>query len=232
MRNAQKAAFGVLTLLLATGAIAVSSGAALAASGGGSSPTAVVAKKRCNKGFVTKIVRHRQRCVKKRRPPTAPKPAAPIVPGPPAAAPTPPTPPTATAPAPPAPPPPAWDDGRWRGFYSEDGSVDLLFNVLAGRLYTGGFDSFFINAACSDGSFDPSAISPVQASIASNGDFAGSGVYSPGFGMQIPWHLSGHISRRSITGGVFTVDPYTDFFGDSCGGTTHFTGQWIAAYTL
>jgi hypothetical protein len=103
---------------------------------------------------------------------------------------------------------------------------------LGGRLYTGGFDSFFISAACSDGSFDSSAIAPVQASIAANGDFAGSGVYSPGFGQQIPWQLSGNISGKAITEGTFTAGPYTDFFGHSCGGTTHFTGQWIAAYTL
>jgi hypothetical protein len=40
------------------------------------------------------------------------------------------------------------------------------------------------------------------------------------------------ISGKSITGGTFTAGPYTDFFGNSCGGTTHFTGRWIAAYTL
>lgn len=125
----------------------------------------------------------------------------------------------------------AWAEGRWAGHYAENG-VELRFNVLGGRLYTGGFDSFFIYAACSDGSSDPSAIAPVQAMIASNGNFAGSGVYSPGFGQQIPWQVSGHISGRSITGGTFTAGPYADFSGNSCGGTTHFTGQWIASYTL
>jgi hypothetical protein len=126
---------------------------------------------------------------------------------------------------------PPWDDGRWAGHYAEN-SVDLRFNVVGSRLYTGGFDDFFISAACSDGSFDSSAIGPVQASIAANGDFAGSGVHSPGFGQQIPWQLSGHIAGKSITGGAFTVGPYTDFYGHTCGATTHFTGQWIAAYTL
>jgi hypothetical protein len=224
MRKAQRAAVGVLTLLLATGAVATAAGTALAASGGRGSPTAVEAKHKCKKGFVTKIVRNRQRCVKKRRRPTPP--------APPVAAPTPPP---VAAPTPPpvaAPTAPAWDDGRWRGYYAENGSVDLLFNVVGGQLYTGGFDAFFIEAACSDGSFDPSAISPVHASIASTGDFAGSGVYSPGFGLQIPWQLSGHISMKTITGGTFTVGPYTDSYGNSCGGTTHFTGQWIAAYTF
>ena len=218
MRKSRKTVFGVLTLLLATGAMALLPGSALAAPNGSGSPSAVAAKKKCKKGSVRKIVKKKQTCVKKRR-------MAPTGPGP--------TAPAGTAPtAPQGQPAPAWSDGRWRGYYAESGAVELLFNVVGGRLYTGGFDSFFIHAACSGGSFDPSAISPVQASIASNGDFAGSGVYSPGFGQQIPWQLSGHISGKSITGGTFTVGPYNDFFGNSCGGTAHFTGQWIADYTL
>jgi hypothetical protein len=233
MRKARKVVFGVLTLLLATGALAVPAGSANAASDGSGSRSAVEAKKKCKKGFVRKkqrcvkarkkckkgFVRKKQRCVKERpTAPTGPGPTAPTGPGP-------------TAPTGPGPTAPAWDEGRWRGHYAENG-VELLFNVLGGKLYTGGFDAFFIHAVCSDGSFDPSAIAPVQATIASNGDFTGSGVYSPGFGQQIPWQLSGHISGKSITGGTFAAGPYADFSGDSCGGTTHFTGQWIAAYTL
>jgi hypothetical protein len=233
MPKARKAAFGVLTTLLATGAFAVPAGSAIAASDRSGSRTTVEATKKCKngfvrknrrcvrvtkckKGFVRKIVRNRQTCVKKTPPaptrpgPTVPGPAAPTVPGP-------------TA--------PPWNDGRWRGHYAENG-IELLFNVVGGTLYTGAFDSFFVSAACSDGSFDPIATAPVQATIASNGDFAGSGVYSPGFGQQIPWQLSGHISGTSITGGTFTAGPYTNFFGSSCGGTARFTGQWIAAYTL
>lgn len=236
MREARKAVAGVLaTLCLATAAFAVAAGSAVAgADRSGARPavaaknckkgfvrkqqTCVAAKKKCKKGFVRK----HQTCVRKRRPaPSGPGPTAPTAPtGPGAAAPTGPG---ATA--------PAWDDGRWAGHYAENG-VELLFNVLGGRLYTGGFDSFFISAACSDGSFDSSAIAPVQAPIAVNGDFAGSGVYSPGFGQQIPWQLAGHVSGKTITGGTFTAGPYADFFGHSCGGTTHFSGQWIAAYTL
>jgi hypothetical protein len=242
MRKIRTAVAGVLaTLLLATGAFAVPAGSAAAASDGSGSRSAVDAKKKCKKGFVRKkqtcveakkkckkgFVRKKQTCVRKRRTsPTGPGPTAPTGPGPNA-----PTGPGATAPTGPGPTAPAWDEGRWRGNYAENG-VELLFNVLGGRLYTGGFDSFFISAACSDGSFDSSAIAPVQAPIASNGDFAGSGVYSPGFGQQIPWQLSGHISGKSITGGTFTAGPYTNFFGSSCAGTTHFTGQWIAAYTF
>jgi hypothetical protein len=229
--------FGVLTLLLATGAFAVPVGSATAASAGSGSRSAVDAMKKCKKGFVRKTVRKKQTCVdakkkckkgfvrkkqlcvKKRR--TAlPSPGSTAPPSP-----------GSTAPPSPGPTAPAWNEGRWRGHYAENGA-ELLFNVVGGRLYTGGFDSFFIEAACSGGSFDPSAIAPVEAPIASNGDFAGSGVYSPGFGQQIPWQLSGHISGTTITGGTFTAGPYTDFFGNSCGGTTHFTGQWIAAYTF
>jgi len=226
MRKARKAGAGLLaTLLLAAGAIAIPAGSATAAAGASGSRSAVDAKKKCKKGFVRKLVRKtgsvkkKQTCVRKRRKaPTGP-------------APTPPTRPKPTVPPGPAPTAPPWDDGRWAGHYAEN-SVDLRFNVVGSRLYTGGFDDFFISAACSDGSFDSSAIGPVQASIAANGDFAGSGVHSPGFGQQIPWQVSGHIAGKSITGGVFTVGPYNDFYGHSCGGTTHFTGQWIAAYTL
>jgi hypothetical protein len=240
MRTAKKAVGGVLaTLVLATGVFAVPAGSAIATSDGSGSPSAVAAKKKCKKGYVRK----KKRCVKKTRKaptgsgPTAPTGAAPTAPT--GAAPTTPTgpgPTTPTGPGPttptaPGPTGPAWSEGRWRGFYAENG-VELLLNVLEGRLYTGGFDDFFIQATCIGGDPDPSAIAPVQASIASNGDFAGSGVYSPGFGLQIPWQLSGHISGTSITGGTFTVGPYTNTFGNSCGGTTHFTGQWIAAYTL
>jgi hypothetical protein len=238
MREARKTVAGVLAaLLLATGASAVPASFAIAASDGSGSRSAADAKSKCKKGFVTKIVRHKQTCVeakkkckkgfvKKKRACVRKRRTAPT-----GTAPTAPTGPAPTAPTGPGPSAPAWDEGRWRGFYAENG-VELLFNVVGGRLYTGGFDSFFISAACSGGSVDSSAIAPVQASIASNGDFAGSGVYSPGFGQQIPWQLSGHISGKSITGGTFTAGPYTDFFGNSCVGTTHFTGQWIAAYTF
>jgi hypothetical protein len=125
----------------------------------------------------------------------------------------------------------AWAEGRWAGHYAENG-VELLFNVVGSRLYTGGFDSFFVYAPCTDGFIDPVSIAPVQASIASNGNFSGSGVYSPGFGNPVPWQLSGHISGRSITGGTFTAGPYIGFYGGSCGVTTHFTAQWIAPYTF
>ncbi len=206
MRPTRRAGLGAVALLLATGALATAAGSAPAAADAAGSRAAVEAKKKCKKGFV----RRKQTCVRKRTAPAVPPPAAPAGPGPAA---------------------PAWDDGRWRGSYAENG-VELLFNVSGGQLYTGGFDSFFIHAACSDGSFDPSAISPVRATIAASGDFAGSGVYSPGFGQQIPWQLSGHLAGKAITAGTFTAGPYTDFFGNTCGGTTHVTGQWIAAYTF
>jgi hypothetical protein len=231
MRNPRITVFGV-TLLLAMGALALPANSAIAAPNGNSS-TAVAAKKRCKKGFVKKkgkcvrakrckkgyarkVVKHKRLCVKKQRTNVAPK--APTTTGP-------------TAQAPAAPAAPAWSDGRWRGYYS-DNSVELLFNVVGGRLYTGGFDSFFVDATCDGGGIDPADVAPVQASISPNGDFSGSGVYSPGFGQQIPWQVSGHISGQSITSGTFTVGPYANFGGGSCSGTTHFTGQWVADYTF
>jgi hypothetical protein len=229
MRNPRTAVFAA-TLLLAVGVLALPANSALAAAHGSSSPAAIAAKKgckkgsvrkhgkcvkakKCKKGYVRKVVKHKRRCVKRRRANVAP------------------TAPPATAPPAQAPAAPAWSDGRWRGYYS-DSSLDLLFNVVGGRLYTGGFDSFFVDAACDGGGIDPAQVAPVQASISPGGDFSGSGVYSPGFGQQIPWHVSGHIAGKSITSGTFTVGPYTDFYGGSCSGTTHFTGQWFAAYTL
>ena len=248
MQKARKAVFGVLaTLLLAAVPFAVPAGPAIAATNGSGTPSAAAAKKKCKKGYVRKTVRKKQKCVKKRR--TAP--THPRRPRPPPAdrahepradrahepradrahdpAPAAPTAPAPTAPTNPGPTAPAWNEGRWAGHYAENG-VELLFNVLGGQLYTGGFDDFFVDANCPGGVFnpDPDLISPVQASIASNGDFSGSGVYQS----RIPWQLSGHISGKSITGGTFTVGPYNDFSGVSCSGTTHFTGQWIASYTL
>jgi hypothetical protein len=219
-------------LLLATAALALP---ATSASAAASSPTAIAAKKKCRTGFVKKkhkcvkvkkcktgyarkVVHHKRVCVRKPQPNVAP------------------TPPTAPATTPPAPTPgtpagPAWSDGRWRGTYS-DSSLDLLFNVVGNRLYTGGFDSFFVDASCDGGGIDPANVAPVEATISPGGDFSGSGTYSPGFGQQIPWQVSGHISGTSITGGTFTVGPYTDFYGGTCNGTTHFTGRWFGAYTF
>jgi hypothetical protein len=231
MSNLRIAGFGV-TLLLA-GALALPAGSALAAANGSRSPTAVAAKKKCKTGFVKKkrkcvkakkckkgyarkVVHHKRQCVKKRRTHVAP--TAPTAPGSP-------------VPAPGAPAAPAWSDGRWRGYYSGN-SLDLLFNVVGGRLYTGGFDSFFVDAACDGGGIDPANVAPVEATISPSGDFSGSGDYSPGFGQQIPWQVSGHIAGKAISGGTFTVGPYTDFYGGTCNGTTHFTGQWIQDYTF
>jgi hypothetical protein len=207
MRKTRKSLFGVLaTVLMAAVAFSVPAGSAMAASDGSGSPSAAAAAKKCKRGYVWN--KKKRKCVRKRAPGTAPGTSPGTSPG------------------------AAWAEGRWSGNYAESG-VRLLFNVSGGRLYTGGFDDFFVHATCSDGGFDPVAVSPVQASIASNGNFTGSGVFSPGFGQQRTWHLSGHIAGRSITGGVFTVDPY-NYFGSGvvCGGTTHFTAQWFGTYTF
>ena len=205
MRKARRALYGMLaTVLCAAVAFAVPAGSAIAASDGSGSHSAVEAKKKCKKKK-----KHRK-CKKKKKKKKQQQSGG------------------------------AYLQGRYSGTYAEN-ATDLLFNVSGGRVYTGPFDSFFIEADCTNLDYpntvpqaytDPSAIEPVQASIASNGDFAGSGVYTPGFGLQIPWQLSGHISGTSITGGAFTAGPYTDTYGDPCGGTTHFTAQWYGDYTL
>lgn len=132
----------------------------------------------------------------------------------------------------------AWSEGRYQGTYAEN-NVNLAFNVAGGRVYTGPFDSFYIDATCHN--VDPgytgpnqtytdgSAIEPVAAGI-SGGSFSGSGVYVPGGGEQIAWKLSGNISGKSISGGTFSVN-YTDYYGNPCSGTTHFTAAWYGAYT-
>ena len=130
----------------------------------------------------------------------------------------------------------AYLQGRWFGAWAE-GPADLLFNVVGARLYTGAFDSFFAQATCYNSSgvgsptyTDVTFIKPVEASIA-NGSFSGTGTYPTGSGRFLPWKLSGKISGRFITNGVFEVGPYPDFAGDPCSGTTHFTAEFRGPYT-
>jgi hypothetical protein len=125
--------------------------------------------------------------------------------------------------------------GRYSGTYAEN-NVDLFFNVAGGRVYTGPFDTFYIDAPCSEGLSDISTIEPVQASIKSDGSFLGSGVWVVGTGpsgFSVPWTLSGRIAGKSITNGVFSVGPYTyPFSTKTCSGSTHFTAAWYASGTL
>jgi hypothetical protein len=117
----------------------------------------------------------------------------------------------------------AYSEGRYSGSFSEGGQV--YFSVGGGRMYTEGRDAFALNASCSDGSTDYTPIYPVQASI-SNGAFAQSGSFTPGFGQVIPWSISGHIAGTSVSNGVFAVGPYQDFYGNSCSATGHFSATW------
>lgn len=128
-------------------------------------------------------------------------------------------------------------EGRYAGTYAEN-NVDLFFNVLGGRVYTGPFDAFYLDATCynADPNYtgpqvttDSTAYEPVQATIGPGGSFAGSGVYNTGFTSH-PWTLTGQISGGSITG-TFTSS-YTDTYGDPCSGSTSFTAQWYGSYTL
>jgi hypothetical protein len=130
-------------------------------------------------------------------------------------------------------------EGRYAGTYAEN-NVDLLFNVAGGRVYTGPFDGFYIDATCYNTNpeytgeqvtTDASAVEPVQATISGNGSFFGSGVYTPGFGLQMAWTLSGQIAGKSITGGTFSVN-YRNYYGDPCSGSTSFTAQWYGSYVL
>src|SRR4051794_38209442 len=76
----------------------------------------------------------------------------------------------------------AWSEGRYQGTYAEN-NVNLPFNVVGSRLYTGPFDSFYIDATCHSPTevyTDGTAIEPVEAAIAGSGNFSGSGVYTPG----------------------------------------------------
>src|SRR5262249_11135637 len=77
---------------------------------------------------------------------------------------------------------------------------------------------------CSDGSTD-FEYGSVQAAI-SNGAFSASGSWPLVGAGPIPWRISGQIAGQSVTNGVFSVGPYTDFYGNTCGGTVHFTAQY------
>lgn len=142
--------------------------------------------------------------------------------------------------APPPSPAAPWADGRWQGTYAEN-NVDLAFNIVGTRLYTGPFDAFYIDATCRN--VDPGytgpnqvytnahAIEPVEAAIGGDGRFSGSGTYRPGPSTTIPWTISGRVSGKSLTDGAFSVN-YTDGYGNPCSGTTRFTAAWYGDYTL
>jgi hypothetical protein len=127
-------------------------------------------------------------------------------------------------------------EGRYAGTYAEN-NVDLFFNVAGGRVYTGPFDAFYVDAPCNFGLSDPSAIEPVQANIAGNGSFSGSGVWvvaggTGPSGFSIPWTLTGQIKGGTITSGVFQVGPYSYSDGKTCSGSTHFTATWYGPYII
>lgn len=133
----------------------------------------------------------------------------------------------------------SWQDGRYQGTYAEN-NVDLAFNVVGTRLFTGPFDGFYLTATCQnvDPDYtgeqvytDSSAIEPVEATIASNGDFYGEGQYFTEESPPMDWTIRGHISGGNVTNGEFSAT-YTDTFGNPCSGTTRFTASWYGDYTL
>lgn len=130
-------------------------------------------------------------------------------------------------------------EGRYSGTWSGN-SANLFFNVSGGRVYTGPFDYFYIDETCYNSNplytgpdqvyREADAIGPVQANIAPDGSFSGSGVYTPGFGQTVPWTLTGKVAGGSATG-VFSVN-YRNGYNDPCSGMASFTAQWYAPYTL
>ncbi len=120
-------------------------------------------------------------------------------------------------------------DGRWQGTY-ETSNANLAFNIQGNRLYTGPFDSFYIEPMCADGNRDSTAIEPVEATINPDGSFSGSGTYRPSPDMAIPWTLTGHISGRTMTG-TFSAT-YEDGVQGHCSGSMNFTAAWYGDYTL
>jgi hypothetical protein len=127
-------------------------------------------------------------------------------------------------------------EGRYHGNYAEN-NVDLFFNVVGSRLYTGPFDSFFVDAPCNFGLSDQSDIKPVQATIAPNGTFSGSGTWvvaggTGPSGFTIPWRLTGLISGTTVTSGKFEVGPYSFSDGKTCSGSTSFTAAWFSPFVL
>jgi hypothetical protein len=130
-------------------------------------------------------------------------------------------------------------EGRYLGHWSGN-SANLAFNVFGGRVYTGPFDYFYIDETCYNTNpnytgpdqvyHESDAIGPVQANIAPDGSFSGTGVYTPGFGQTVPWTLSGKVSGGTATG-TFSVN-YRNGYNDPCSGAASFTAQWYGDYTL
>lgn len=121
-----------------------------------------------------------------------------------------------------------WADGRWQGTYSAS-NADLAFNVVGNRLYTGPFDSFYVESVC-EYNTDAIAMEPVEATIGPDGNFSGSGVYRPSATASVPWTISGHISGQRLTG-TLSVS-YSDSFHGACSGRADFTAVWYGDYTL
>jgi hypothetical protein len=130
-------------------------------------------------------------------------------------------------------------EGRYQGRYAEN-NVDLAFNVVGSRLFTGPFDRFYIDATCRNVNPDytgpdqvytnANAIDPVDATIAADGTFFGEGLHRTGVTPPKPWRITGRITGDAITGEFSTE--FTDAYGNPCSGLTRFTAAWYGAYTL
>ena len=131
-------------------------------------------------------------------------------------------------------------DGRYQGRYATT-NADLAFNVAGGRLFTGPFDSFYVEAVClnADPAYtgpdqvypSPRAIEPVEAPIAADGTFRGQGSVHPGSGSPpIAWTIAGRIVGGDVQGEVSVT--FTDPYGNPCQGAATFTARYYGAYVL
>ena len=126
--------------------------------------------------------------------------------------------------------------GRYSGTYAEN-NVDLFFNVAGGRVYTGPFDTFYIDAPCSEGLSDISTIEPVQASIRNDGSFSWVGRLGRRLGPErllgpLDPHRADRGEVRSPTACSPSVPTRTRCSTKTCSGSTHFTASWYASGTL
>ena len=134
--------------------------------------------------------------------------------------------------------PAATRDGRYQGSYA-DNSVDVSFNVVGARLFTGPFDAFYLQATCrnADPAYtgpdqlytDATAIEPIVATIADDGAVSGEGVHRTGSTPPIPWRITGRVTGESVSGEL--AADYTDVYGNPCSAVSRFSAGWYGAYT-
>jgi hypothetical protein len=133
-------------------------------------------------------------------------------------------------------PAPAYRDGRWKGRDSTSTVFDV--NVQNGRLWAGQYDTHGGESTCQnvtgsspnpgDSSYsDRQAFTNLEASVASDGSFSGSGT-DPGNGTS--WSVSGSLAGERGSGKLEWS--YTDWRGNPCQGSETFEIAWYGEYTV